>query len=235
MTSYIVATIKPWNINAVEEKIKALPGDWHLITGKDDLTEELISRVKPRYIFFPHWSWIVPPGILEATDCVCFHMTDVPYGRGGSPLQNLIVRGYAETVISALRMTDILDGGPVYLKTPLNLGGSAQEIFERAAATISDMIARIAAEEPSPVPQSGEVIKFARRHPEQSLLPESGSLQQLYDHIRMLDAETYPHSFIQHGDFRLEFTDCRPSGDALSAQVTIRKIDDGDGDDAEAK
>ncbi len=25
-------------------------------------------------------------------ECVCFHMTDVPYGRGGSPLQNLIIR-----------------------------------------------------------------------------------------------------------------------------------------------
>ena len=29
-------------------------------------------------------------------------MTDLPYGRGGSPLQNLIIRGFESTKISAI-------------------------------------------------------------------------------------------------------------------------------------
>jgi len=38
-------------------------------------------------------------------------MTDLSYGRGGSPLQNLIVRGYKDTMISALWIEKELDSG----------------------------------------------------------------------------------------------------------------------------
>ncbi len=37
------------------------------------------------------------------------HMTDVPYGRGGSPLQNLIARGHTSTKLTAMRMTAEVD------------------------------------------------------------------------------------------------------------------------------
>lgn len=207
-------------------------GDWHLVTNKGELTEALVRRIAPRYIFFPHWSWIVPSGILAAAECVCFHMTDVPYGRGGSPLQNLLVRGHSETVISALRMTDVLDGGPVYRKTPLDLRGSAQQIFERAAMAIAEMIEQIALDEPTPVAQSGTIVDFERRQPWQSELPHDGSLARCYDHIRMLDAESYPRAFIDHGGFRLEFSDSQYSNGELTARVTIR---DNNGNDQDAK
>ena len=101
--NYVVATVKPWNIKAFAEHHGALPGKWHLITDKDDLTAEFLGQVDPRYVFFPHWQWMVPDSITASSDCVCFHMTDVPYGRGGSPLQNLIQRGHAETMVSALK------------------------------------------------------------------------------------------------------------------------------------
>ena len=80
------------------------------------MSADLVRSLKPRYVFFPHWSWKVPDDILGATECVCFHMTDVPFGRGGSPLQNLIVRGHTETRVSALRMVSEPDAGPVYMK-----------------------------------------------------------------------------------------------------------------------
>ena len=46
----------------------------------------------PKYIFFPHWSKKVDTKIVNNYECVCFHETDLPYGRGGSPIQNLILR-----------------------------------------------------------------------------------------------------------------------------------------------
>ena len=52
-----------------------------------------LKKITPRYIFFLHWDWRVPHVIWQQHECVCFHMTDVPYGRGGSPLQNLILEG----------------------------------------------------------------------------------------------------------------------------------------------
>lgn len=222
--NYIVATIKPWNIAAFERRSPALTGKWHLVTDKDALTPELLATLKPRYIFFPHWSWIVPDWLLQNAECVCFHMTDVPYGRGGSPLQNLIERGHTETKLTALRMEKELDAGPVYLKKPLSLEGSAGKIFERMADLSYDMMAEIAEKEPQPVPQQGEPVIFKRRTPEMSRLPDKGDTKKIYDHIRMLDAQTYPRAFLRHGEFELDFSDAalEPDG-SVSARVVIRK------------
>jgi methionyl-tRNA formyltransferase len=85
------------------------------------------------------------------------------------------------------------------------------------------MIRWMIAEEPVPQPQQGEVTKFIRRKPEQSVLPVQCDLAGLYNHIRMLDAPTYPLAFIDYGEFRLEFTRAELRCDELHAQVTIRK------------
>lgn len=218
---YVVATIKPWNLEIFRSRAPALRGHWHLVEAQGDLTIEWLQTIRPRYIFFPHWSWKVPDDILTKYECVCFHMTDVPYGRGGSPLQNLIVRGHKNTVVSALRMVRELDAGPVYLKQPLSLEGSAQAIFERATGLIFDMIGEIVASEPQPKQQQGTPTLFERRHPEQSRLPTKATLKVLYDHIRMLDADTYPKAFIEHGDWRVEFSEARLEDGTLTAHVQI--------------
>lgn len=56
-------------------------------------------------------------------------MTDLPYGRGGSPLQNLIKRNIENTKISAIKVVKDLDAGDIYLKRDLNLNGTADEIL----------------------------------------------------------------------------------------------------------
>ena len=220
---YVIATIKPWNVAAFERRRPELPGEWHLITEKSDLTADGLGAIAPRYVFFPHWSWLVPEEITQGFECVCFHMTDVSFGRGGSPLQNLIVRGHQETQISALRMVPELDAGPVYLKRPLSLEGSAGEIFERFADIVFGMIADIVSGEPEPRPQEGEATHFERRTPGQSELPEDARIEELYDHIRMLDAETYPRAYLERGSIRMEFSGAALYGDRLEARVSFRK------------
>lgn len=218
---YVVATVKPWNLAAFERRSPRLPGEWRLITSAAELSVEQVRSWRPRYVFFPHWSWPVPASVLAAAECVCFHMTDVPYGRGGSPLQNLILRGHRDTVLTALRMVEALDAGPVYLKRPLSLAGRAQDIFERAADLTWDLIADIITRHPTPVPQKGAIVKFARRTPAMSELPKDGPLAAVYDHIRMLDADTYPRAFVQHGAFRLVLERATLDDGRVVAQVVI--------------
>ena len=221
MANYIVATIHPWNIEAFERYSKKLKGNWHLITQKEGLTVEKIKRINPDYIFFPHWSWLVASEIYNNWSCVCFHMTDVPFGRGGSPLQNLIIRGINKTKVSALQMTKQLDAGPVYLKHPMDLNGSAENIFQHLTIIITDMITEIVTTKPTPIEQLGEIVCFERRTPEQSEIPEDLSSEKLYDFIRMLDAPSYPKAFIKHGDNKLELSDAKFENDCLTAKVTI--------------
>lgn len=222
---YIFASSRPWNISTFQVARPMLSGRWALVADPADL-EAMVLATAPRYAFFPHWSHIVPRAVLERVECVCFHMTDVPYGRGGSPLQNLISRGHTETVISALRMVPELDAGPVYIKRPFSLEGSAQEIFERASVQIMNMIDMIVREEPVPIAQEGAPTIFTRRKPEESLIPVGSSLKELYDHIRMLDADGYPHAFIDHGDWRVHFTDAHPNGNRLEARACFTKRED---------
>lgn len=219
---YVVATVKPWNIQAYQHRVRSFSGHWQLIDNPDDLRYDVLDKSKPDFIFFPHWSWRVPDEIVRDFHCVCFHETDLPFGRGGSPIQNLIAGGHQETKITALRMVEDMDAGPIYLKRPLSLKGSAQQIFERAAAIVMDMIDEIATKRLVPLSQQGSPTIFKRRTPDQSVLPAVASAKELYDHIRMLDAETYPPAFLDFGNLRIEFGDAELTGDTVKARVSIR-------------
>lgn len=219
--NYLVCTIKPWHIEQYNHYSKRLPGRWKLVTGKAALTAALVDRLKPRYIFFPHWSWMVPESILQRSECICFHSTDLPSGRGGSPIQNLVIRGHSKTKITALQMTKDVDAGPVYLKKPLSLKGPAQEIFERMAAIIPQMIEYIVTHEPKPVAQKGAPSYFTRRTGKDNLLPKNASLEEIYNHIRMLDADTYPKSHLHYGNLTLAFSKARRARGRIIASVEI--------------
>ncbi|HYA61770.1 MAG TPA: hypothetical protein VED66_01120 [Candidatus Sulfotelmatobacter sp.] len=204
--AYLVLGCKPWNRRIFDEMLRNLVGQWHYVSSPADFSFDLVKKISPRYIFFLHWSWKVPDEIVARFECVCFHMTDVPFGRGGSPLQNLIVRGLRETKLAALRMSREFDAGPVYMKEPLSLEGGAEEIYMRAARLSAQMIQRIIQREPKPVPQRGKPVNFKRRKPEESEIGAASSVEELYDFIRMLDAEGYPHAFLNHSGFRFEFS-----------------------------
>jgi len=222
---YCIALVKPWNEAAFERWRERLPGEWIVLRRREELTLAALQSIQPRFVFLPHWSWRMPDDVVAAFDCVCFHMTDVPYGRGGSPLQNLVLRGHSDTTLSALRMVHELDAGPVYLKRPLSLDGSAGEIFERAADLIMDMASEIVATEPRPQPQVGTPTLFERRQPHQSELPRGGSAASLYDFIRMLDAEGYPNAFLDWGEHRLRFTEAKLVDGRLTATVSVSPMD----------
>ncbi len=183
-----------------------------ILTGKEDL----------KYLFFLHWNWVVPEDILQKHECVCFHMTDVPYGRGGSPLQNLILAGHRGTKLTALKMVREMDAGPVYTKKPLRLDGTAQEIYMRAGELSAEIIEWMIEYEPEPIEQVGEAVLFKRRKPEQSVMPKTGSLSNVYDFIRMLDADGYPHAFIEHGEYVLNLTKAKLENGCLVAEVEIK-------------
>jgi len=226
---FLVVTLKPWNISIYNEKIRHFPGNWFLITSPDELTIENLQRINPELIFFPHWSHKVPAEIVDKYECICFHMTDLPFGRGGSPLQNLIARGIHQTVISALRMTDEIDAGPVYMKEPLSLEGLAEEIFIRAADKISGMIEKMVTSKPEAVMQTGEPVFFKRRKPDESIIDKtSESLSEVFDHIRMLDADGYPKACIEFGKLRFEFSRPALRADGIIADAKISMIEKAD-------
>lgn len=220
--NYIVAAVGDWNKEIFDKLSKRQRGDWYFCSTPSEL-DDLLKRVDPEYIFFPHWSWIVPHEIVEKYECICFHMTDLPFGRGGSPLQNLIVQGYKDTILTALRMVKGMDTGPIYYKNYLSLHGSAHDIYKRTGKLCWGMIDNFIRENPNPVQQKGKISNFKRRTPEQSQIPEGLSLEDIYNYIRMLDAPGYPKAFLEMKDYRLEFESSDYADGRLSAKVNFIK------------
>ncbi len=225
MSYFIVASSKPWHREVFERISREESGSWQYVVTEEELISSLVGE-SPRYIFFLHWNWRVPHVIWQQHECVCFHMTDVPYGRGGSPLQNLILEGRTETKVTALRMEAEMDAGPIYAKRPMALNGRAEDIYLRAGEICWEIIQWMIKDNPSPVAQEGKVTHFHRRKPEQSHLPVEGGLSAIYDFIRMLDAPTYPLAFLDYGDFRMEFSYAELSDDTIEARVLIRRDKD---------
>jgi methionyl-tRNA formyltransferase len=222
----IILSEKKWNqnlISSLEHQHKNT--NWLLINDKNDFNSSVLSTLKINKIFIPHWSYFIPEDIYARYECIVFHMTDLPFGRGGSPLQNLIVRGYKETQIAALSVVKELDAGPVYLKRALSLKGNATEIFTRANDIIELMISEIIAEDLKPKKQEGEIVNFKRRTPEQSNVKEIEDLEKVFDYIRMLDAEGYPHAFLETATLKFEFTNANhnTNDEIITANVRIFK------------
>jgi methionyl-tRNA formyltransferase len=224
----VIATTKSWNCRLAEELRKKLT-NWRIcvISERGQLKFEYLSGIEPEFVFFPHWSWSIPKEIYENFKCLAFHMTDLPFGRGGSPLQNLIVKGITETKITAFAVGSEIDAGHIYLKVPLSLHGTAEEIYMRCAKIIfHEMIPYILKERPTPIPQTGPVFRFSRRTPDMSRLTESQTIDQCFDHIRMLDADGYPRAFLRYGNFLLRFSRPKRTSEGIFADVSIEEVKD---------
>lgn len=223
MTRRIVIATPHRRFDELEARLDQDPRlDLLRIRDPQELSVDTLASFDPAYIFFPHWSWKIPEEVFQRFTCVIFHMTDVPFGRGGSPLQNLIARGFHETKLSALRCVAEMDAGPVFLKRPLSLFGTAEEILMRAGDLCAEMIVEIALMNPQSQPQEGEAVTFRRRKHADGDVANAESLTGLFDLIRMLDADGYPRAFADIGPFRLEFDRASLRPDTILADVRIR-------------
>jgi methionyl-tRNA formyltransferase len=225
INNYILLSAKSWH-DDLFKNLQARPNEnWIRIKTKEGFNIEVLEAIKPIKIFIPHWSSIIPQTIFKNYCCIVFHMTDLPFGRGGSPLQNLIVRGLKETKISAIKIDEGIDTGDIYIKEKLSLEGTATQIFERAVPMIQSMIEKIIGKKIEAKPQIGEPVVFKRRKPEEGNLNALQELNEIYDYIRMLDCEGYPNAFIETENFKFDFSKAQLNEEenCINANVRIFK------------
>lgn len=218
----IIVSNKEWHRKYISEIATRTGTNITYISNRDAITKDNISCMNPAYVFFPHWSYIIPAEVYENFVCIVFHMTDLPFGRGGSPLQNLISRGIYETKLSALRCAKELDAGAVYLKSPLSLWGNAEEIYLRAAEITKEMMIQIVRDGIQPHPQLGDPIIFKRRKPTESNMKDLDTLGHVFDYIRMLDADGYPTAFLDTEHLHLEFSRASLKDGYIHADVRVK-------------
>ena len=193
----------------------------YLLSSPKKLTINYLKRKKPEIIFFPDWSWIIPNEIISNYKCICFHESNLPKFRGGSPIQNQIIRGVTKTKTTAFIMNEKIDAGDIILQKNLSLEGSIQEIFSRMAENDYSLILKIINGKYRRKKQSGKPTSYSRRKPKDSELKSlNHSKNYLYNFIRMLE-DPYPNAFIRIGKQKLIFKKAIYNNKKLSAGVEI--------------
>jgi len=220
----VIVNSKQWFslLNSIKNNNEIL-----FISDKEKLNYQTLEKFDPDIIFFIHWNWIVPSEIHNNFLCIIFHIAPLPFGRGGSPIQNLILRKFKKAPICALKMTKNLDEGPIYLKENVSLDGKLSEIFSRMSLIINRMIDDLIIELPVPKKQIGEKYIFKRLGNKDNKLTQNLDLESVFDRIRMLDDISYPSSFIEYGNLKIEFSDASIIENKIicEAKISILKKD----------
>jgi len=169
------------------------------------IQEQIENGVSFDFIFFPHYSKMVPTSFLEKNNCVGFHTGDLPDDRGGSPIQNKILRGEYSTWVSALKLVEELDAGDIFCRETISIeNGSIEVILREISKVIARLIRIVVTENPIPIPQTGHTSISPRLKPQASELKfDDLEVKQIYDRIRMLDGLDYPPAYIQFDRYRI--------------------------------
>lgn len=223
--NFLIVTLKEWNFKNFA-KIKKK--NFFLIKRRKDFTLSKIKKINPRFIFFPHWSFKIKSSIINNFTCIGFHETNLPYGRGGSPIQNLIIRNKNKTKITAFVMNNFLDEGDIVIRKDLSLSGSAQNIYSRSSDLIFEMIKNIAYKKKlKTFKQRGKVTYFKRLKNNSIISSKDLNLKTLYNKIRMLDANTYERAYMLFSKkIKMQYSDAKLKNNRLYCKVVIKKIND---------
>ena len=218
--NYLFCGYRNYSIE-IFNKLQKRYKNFYLITKKESLTYSKIKKINPKYIFFPDWSWIVPENIIKNYDCVCFHESNLPKFRGGSPIQNQIISGIKKTKTTAFFMNSKIDGGDIILQKDLLLSGNISDIFNRMKKNDFEMICKIIQGKFRRRKQKGTASFYKRRTPNQSELKNLNfSNEYLYNFIRML-SDPYPNAFLRIGKKKIVFNSAELNGKKLSFKGEI--------------
>ena len=212
--TYLFCAYRDWTIE-LHELLSKRYKNIILLKNPKKLTIKYVKKINPKYIFFPDWSWIIPDEIVENFRCVCFHESDLPKFRGGSPIQNQIIRGIKNTKTSAFFMNNKIDSGDILLKKSLSLQGSLDKIFQRMIKNDYEMICKIIKGNYKVRKQKGTPTYYKRRTPKQSELNFNKSEEYIYNFIRML-GDPYPNAFVKIGKHKIVFKSAKIVNGKLS-------------------
>ena len=217
---YLFCAYRDWSLK-LYEKLLDVDDNFVLIKSPKKLTNSFVKKLNPEFIFFPDWSWIIPKKITDNYKCVCLHESNLPKFRGGSPLQNQIIRGITKTKTTAFFMSDGIDEGDIILQKNLSLKGKIEDIFLRMIENDFKIITKIISGKYTVKKQKGTPTLFKRRKPEESELKNLNFTKKyLYDFIRMLE-DPYPNAFIKLGKRKIIFKSANLKDNKLFFQGVI--------------
>lgn len=147
---------------------------------------------------------IVPKSVLDRNrHNIVVHESDLPLGRGWSPLSWQVEEGKNRIPISLFEAAEELDAGEVYFKDWIELDGTElfPEIKEKQGKKTIEMVLKFVEMFPNikPVPQTGNPTFYRRRKMEDNRMDVNKTLADQFDKIRVSDNNKFPSWFTYRG------------------------------------
>lgn len=163
---------------------------------------------------------VTPPEVLGRNRRnLVVHASDLPQGRGWSPLTWQVLEGCGRIPVCLLEAVREVDAGPVIYREQLELAGHEliDEMREMLAELTVTLCRRFLAESvpPEGVPQTGAATYWPRRYPQDSALDPGKTLGEQFELLRVADNERYPAYFKWRGhSYRLCIDKLPPGPDS---------------------
>jgi len=223
--NYLLASRDNSWSDALNEKLNSIKNcNFDRVRTKRELKEYLQIN-DPQKIFFFHWSNIVAASVFDKYECIVFHTANLPEFRGGSPIQNQIVKNVTSSHVNALKMTAEVDGGPIYCSEPLTLQGTLYDVWHAISTITFSLIEKVInhpALKPVEQKKGGMVYNRLKNN---SVPFEVNELNTIYRFIQMLDADEYPNASLNIGNFVLYFTRAKRNKDNILCDVKISRVE----------
>jgi methionyl-tRNA formyltransferase len=179
-------------------------GDVYIIESREEYSDSFVIDYNPDFILFYGWSWKVNKDIINNYKCIMLHPSKLPKYRGGSPIQNQIIRGENDSAVTLFLMNRDMDSGPIVFQEPLSLSGKISDIFDRIENLGYKGTMQFLNNPTDGVEQKNdEASYFVRRLEGQSEITldeiKNESAEYLYNKIRML-GDPYPNAFVRTKD-----------------------------------
>ncbi|MCR4378322.1 MAG: hypothetical protein NUV50_09565 [Rhodospirillales bacterium] len=170
-------------------------------SGDQALFCENIDAVQSGAVaFYLGCTTITPPDVLARNQRnLVVHESNLPQGRGFSPLSWLILDGNNSIPICLLEATNNVDAGNVVYRDTIEFEGhelNAELRHRQGEATLSLCLKYMSSDAPPvAVPQAGEPTYYRRRKPVDSKLNPDQSIREQFNLLRIVNNERYPAFF----------------------------------------
>jgi methionyl-tRNA formyltransferase len=148
----------------------------------------------------------LPPAVLSRSrHNIVVHASDLPRGKGMSPLTWQVLEGHNAIPISLFEAAEAIDAGNIYLKDQIQFRGV--ELLAEMHATLGEKIIELCLRFMCAYPeitsrgqaQAGEETFYSRRKPEDSRLDPHKTIAEQFNLLRVVDNERYPAFFEWRG------------------------------------
>ena len=129
------------------------------------------------------------------------HESDLPHGRGWSPLTWQILEGKNRIPITLFEANTEIDSGDIYIKDYIEFSGDEliNEIRKKQAIKTFELVRIFLRKynQINPMKQQGVCTEYKRRYPSSSQLDFNKSLKDQFNLLKVVDNEKYP-AFFNH-------------------------------------